>query len=241
MYLCCSLGQDHVRAAMTCIRFFTHGASSYLQLGEQQVRHSCCVLSCYVGNKKINKSFHAGVGEVKPVCYLDCSAGWSEPKSTWGRTCRSSRVVVVEGESQVKSTHSGRWCHPVMCPGHLRKINYFGIWSVTFLLFYEIANLSFQIFFIRHMNTIELQLEVTRFLHRCETAASSKAPQTSTPSSKSTGSSSPPTLFGGSPMKVEVACKVMFHSWFCWCTSVLLKCPTTSLQVLFYWIQVVDE
>ncbi|KAM7376287.1 hypothetical protein PAMP_006030 [Pampus punctatissimus] len=61
----------------------------------------------------------------------------------------------------------------------------------------------------RHMNTIELQLEVTRFLHRCETAGSSKAPQTGTPSFKSTGSSSPPTLFGGSPMKVEVACKVM--------------------------------
>lgn len=60
------------------------------------------------------------------------------------------------------------------------------------------------------MNTIELQLEVTRFLHRCETAASSKAPQTSTPSLKSSGSNSPPTLFGGSPMKVEVACKVRF-------------------------------
>lgn len=30
------LSQDHVRAAMTCIRFFTHGAQSYLQLGEQQ-------------------------------------------------------------------------------------------------------------------------------------------------------------------------------------------------------------
>lgn len=28
--------QDHVRAAMTCIRFFSHGAQSYLQLGEQQ-------------------------------------------------------------------------------------------------------------------------------------------------------------------------------------------------------------
>lgn len=28
--------QDHVRAAMTCIRFFTYGALSYVQLGEQQ-------------------------------------------------------------------------------------------------------------------------------------------------------------------------------------------------------------
>lgn len=26
-----------MRAAMTCIRFFTHGATSYIQLGEQQV------------------------------------------------------------------------------------------------------------------------------------------------------------------------------------------------------------
>lgn len=56
----------------------------------------------------------------------------------------------------------------------------------------------------RHMNTIELQLEVTRFLHRCENAAASKASQTN-PSAPS----SLPTLFGGSPMKVEVACKVM--------------------------------
>lgn len=32
-----SIAQDHVRAAMTCIRFFTHGATSYIQLGEQQV------------------------------------------------------------------------------------------------------------------------------------------------------------------------------------------------------------
>lgn len=64
---------------------------------------------------------------------------------------------------------------------------------------------------LRHMNTIELQLEVTRFLHRCEGAASSSSLQTSAPPSKSVGSSSPPTLFGGSAMKVEVACKVT--SW----------------------------
>uniref|UniRef100_A0A3B3CS37 Zinc finger FYVE domain-containing protein 26 n=1 Tax=Oryzias melastigma TaxID=30732 RepID=A0A3B3CS37_ORYME len=57
----------------------------------------------------------------------------------------------------------------------------------------------------RHVNTIELQLEVTRFLHRCESAASSK----STPTGATKPSASPPTLFGGTPMKVEVACKVM--------------------------------
>lgn len=32
----CVCIQDHVRAAMTCIRFFTHKAHSYVQLGEQQ-------------------------------------------------------------------------------------------------------------------------------------------------------------------------------------------------------------
>lgn len=54
------------------------------------------------------------------------------------------------------------------------------------------------------MNTIELQLEVTRFLHRCETAAV----QAGAPHTKAAGSSSPPTLFSGSAVKVEVACKV---------------------------------
>lgn len=55
------------------------------------------------------------------------------------------------------------------------------------------------------MNTIELQLEVTRFLHRCEAvAASSGASQAGRPA----GSGSPPTLFGGNNVKMEVACKV---------------------------------
>lgn len=60
------------------------------------------------------------------------------------------------------------------------------------------------------MNTIELQLEVTRFLHRCEKAASSTAPP-----SRAGGASPPPTLFGGSAVKVEVACKVT--SWLAPC------------------------
>ena len=60
------------------------------------------------------------------------------------------------------------------------------------------------------MNTIELQLEVTRFLHRCESATAPRAPQTS---AGAPGTSSPPTLFGGGPMKVEVACKVKFWFW----------------------------
>lgn len=136
------------------------------------------------------------------------SAGWSEPKSTWGRTCRSNRVGVV-GRESLRSTHSGRWCHQVTCPGYLIypyfiEAGWKSIYTLAYLSIWPLF------IFIRHMNTIELQLEVTRFLHRCETAASSKAPQTSTPSLKSSGSNSPPTLFGGSPMKVEVACKVRF-------------------------------
>ncbi|XP_040916541.1 zinc finger FYVE domain-containing protein 26 isoform X2 [Toxotes jaculatrix] len=130
---------DHVRAAMTCIRFFTYGATSYLQLGEQQ--------RWLVRAKEHLKT------------YLQEQQG----RGTGRRKSQANSFRKMMSSSDVS----------------------------------------------RHMNTIELQLEVTRFLHRCETAASSKAPQTSTPSSKSSGSSSPPTLFGGSPMKVEVACKVM--------------------------------
>lgn len=62
------------------------------------------------------------------------------------------------------------------------------------------------------MNTIQLQLEVTRFLHRCEGAASSNCLQSGAPPSKPVGPSSPPTLFGGSAVKVEVACKVRSRS-----------------------------
>uniref|UniRef100_H3BXK2 Zinc finger FYVE domain-containing protein 26 n=1 Tax=Tetraodon nigroviridis TaxID=99883 RepID=H3BXK2_TETNG len=125
---------DHVRAAMTCIRFFTHGASSYLQLGEQQ--------RWLVRAKDHLKT------------YLQEQQGRSG-----GR--RRSQV------NSFRKTMSS-------------------------------SDVS------RHMNTIELQLEVTRFLHRCEGAASSSSLQTSAPPSNS-----PPTLFGGSAMKVEVACKVM--------------------------------
>ncbi|XP_034530705.1 zinc finger FYVE domain-containing protein 26 [Notolabrus celidotus] len=130
---------DHVRAAMTCIRFFTHGASSYLQLGEQQ-------------RWLVRAKEHLRT-------YL---------QEQQGRGAGRRRSQVNSFRKMMSSSDVSR-----------------------------------------HMNTIELQLEVTRFLHRCETAGSSKAPQNSTPSSKSPGASSPPTLFGGSPVKVEVACKVM--------------------------------
>jgi len=50
----------------------------------------------------------------------------------------------------------------------------------------------------RHINTVDLQMEVTKFLHQCE---SSGTPQM-------TGSSLP-TLFGNNNMKMDVACKVL--------------------------------
>ncbi|XP_024130107.1 zinc finger FYVE domain-containing protein 26 isoform X3 [Oryzias melastigma] len=126
---------DHVRAAMTCIRFFTHGAASYVQLGEQQ--------RWLVKAKEHLKA------------YL---------QEQQGRGAGRKRSSVISFRKTMSSSDVSR-----------------------------------------HVNTIELQLEVTRFLHRCESAASSK----STPTGATKPSASPPTLFGGTPMKVEVACKVM--------------------------------
>ncbi|XP_031436154.1 zinc finger FYVE domain-containing protein 26 isoform X2 [Clupea harengus] len=129
---------DHVRAAMTCIRFFTHGAQSYLQLGEQQ--------RWLVRAKEHLKT------------YLQEQQG--------------------RGAGRKKSLSS------------------------SFRKKMSASDVS------RHMNTIELQLEVTRFLHRCATSSPSKP--TGTPTPTSTGkTSAPPTLFGGGPMKIDVACKVM--------------------------------
>uniref|UniRef100_A0A671QY69 Zinc finger FYVE domain-containing protein 26 n=1 Tax=Sinocyclocheilus anshuiensis TaxID=1608454 RepID=A0A671QY69_9TELE len=121
---------DHIRAAMTCIRFFSHGAQSYLQLGEQQ--------------------------------------RWLI------RAKEHLRTYLQEQQSRRKS-HSSSF----------RK---------------KMSSTDVS----RHMHTIELQLEVTRFLHRCESSPSRTAVGPAL-----TGNSAPPTLFGNSPMKVDVACKVM--------------------------------
>ncbi|KAM6912964.1 zinc finger FYVE domain-containing protein 26 [Xenentodon cancila] len=130
---------DHVRAAMTCIRFFTHGATSYLHLGEQQ--------------------------------------RWLVRAKEHLRTYLQEQ----QGRAAVRRRSSVNSFRKMMSSSDVS----------------------------RHMNTIELQLEVTRFLHRCESATASKAPQNTTLPSKSSGPGSPPTLFGGSPMKIEVACKTM--------------------------------
>ncbi|XP_030626827.1 zinc finger FYVE domain-containing protein 26 [Chanos chanos] len=126
---------DHVRAAMTCIRFFTHGAQSYLQLGDQQ--------------------------------------RWLVRAKEHLRTYLQEQQS--RGAARKKSSTSA-----------FRK-------KMTSS---EVS---------RHINTIELQLEVTRFLHRCESSSPSKTAVTPT----ATSTTSPPTLFLNSAMKVDVACKVM--------------------------------
>ncbi|CAN9501956.1 unnamed protein product [Ophioblennius macclurei] len=128
---------DHVRAAMTCIRFFTHGADSYLQLGEQQR---------WLARAKEHLK-----------TYLQEQQG----RSGGGGSRRRSQV------NSFRKTMSS-------------------------------SDVS------RHVTTIELQLEATRFLHRCEKA--NKVPPGAAPPSRP---SAPPTLFGGSQMKMEVACRVM--------------------------------
>ncbi|XP_062434046.1 zinc finger FYVE domain-containing protein 26 [Rhea pennata] len=120
--------KDHVRAAMTCIRFFTHGAKSYTELGGRQ---------------------------------------------TWLLKIKDHLKVYL----QEVSRSSGR-----------KKMVF------TFRKKMSATDVS------RHINTVELQMEVTKFLHRCE---SSGTPQMT--------DSSLPTLFGNNNMKMDVACKVMLE------------------------------
>uniref|UniRef100_A0A2K6GRH0 Zinc finger FYVE-type containing 26 n=1 Tax=Propithecus coquereli TaxID=379532 RepID=A0A2K6GRH0_PROCO len=117
--------KDQVRAAMTCIRFFSHKAKSYTELGE---------------------------------------------KLSWLLKAKDHLKIYL----QENSRSSGR-----------RKTTFFRKKMTA-------ADVS------RHMNTLQLQMEVTRFLHRCESAGTSQI--TTLPL---------PTLFGNNHMKMDVACKVM--------------------------------
>ncbi|KAG2457601.1 ZFY26 protein, partial [Polypterus senegalus] len=117
--------KDHVRAAMTCIRFFTYKAESYVDLGENQ---------------------------------------------KW----------LVKAKDHLKT-----YLHECSSRGSARRKS-----SSSFRKKMSSTDVS------RHVNTIELQIEVTKFLQRCE----------STGVSKGTGST-PANLFGNSHMKMEVACK----------------------------------
>ncbi|XP_015206656.2 zinc finger FYVE domain-containing protein 26 isoform X1 [Lepisosteus oculatus] len=119
--------KDHVRAAMTCIRFFTHKAESYVDLGEKQ---------------------------------------------KW----------LIKAKDHLKTylqEHQGRSSARRKSPSTFRK---------------KMSSTDMS----RHINTIELQIEVTKFLQRCESSGTSRI--TSLP---------PATLFGNSLMKEDVACKVM--------------------------------
>uniref|UniRef100_A0A5F9C604 Zinc finger FYVE domain-containing protein 26 n=1 Tax=Oryctolagus cuniculus TaxID=9986 RepID=A0A5F9C604_RABIT len=117
--------KDQVRAAMTCIRFFSHKAKSYTELGEK--------LSWLLKAKDHLK-----------IYLQETSRGPGRKKTTFFRKKMTA------------------------------------------------ADVS------RHMNTLQLQMEVTRFLHRCESAGTSEV--TTWPL---------PTLFGNNHMKMDVACKVM--------------------------------
>ncbi|XP_064148696.1 zinc finger FYVE domain-containing protein 26 isoform X2 [Loxodonta africana] len=117
--------KDQVRAAMTCIRFFSHKANSYTELGEK--------LSWLLKAKDHLKTY-----------LQETSRSTGRKKTTLFRKKMTA------------------------------------------------ADVS------RHMNTLQLQMEVTRFLHRCESAGTSQV--TTLPL---------PTLFGNNHMKMDVACKVM--------------------------------
>ncbi|KAM6201009.1 zinc finger FYVE domain-containing protein 26 isoform 2-T2 [Rhynchocyon petersi] len=117
--------KDQVRAAMTCIRFFSLKANTYTELGE---------------------------------------------KLPWLLKAKDHLKIYL----QETSRSSGR-----------KK-------STLFRKKMSAADVS------RHMNTLQLQMEVTRFLHRCESAGTSQV--TTLPL---------PTLFGNNHMKMDVACKVM--------------------------------
>ncbi|XP_066244143.1 zinc finger FYVE domain-containing protein 26 [Saccopteryx leptura] len=117
--------KDQVRAAMTCIWFFSHKAKTYTDLGE---------------------------------------------KLPW--------LLKAKDHLKIYLQETSRSSRKKKSPFFRKKMT--------------AADVS------RHMNTLQLQMEVTRFLHRCESAGTSQI--TTLPL---------PTLFGNNHMKVDVACKVM--------------------------------
>ncbi|XP_060119541.1 zinc finger FYVE domain-containing protein 26-like [Heteronotia binoei] len=120
--------KDQVRAAMTSIRFFTHKAKSYTELGARQ---------------------------------------------KWLLKVKDHLKVYLQEVSRT----SGR--KKVQC---------------TFRKKMSAPDVS------RHLSTVELQMEVTKFLHQCEKLSGLPASEIAVP-----------TLFGNNHMKMEVACKVMLE------------------------------
>ncbi|XP_077178608.1 zinc finger FYVE domain-containing protein 26 isoform X2 [Paroedura picta] len=120
--------KDQVRAAMTCIRFFTHKAQSYTELGGRQ---------------------------------------------KWLLKVKDHLKVYLQEVSRT----SGR--KKVQC---------------IFRKKMSVPDVS------RHLSTVELQMEVTKFLYQCEKLSGLPASVMTVP-----------TLFGNNQMKMEVACKVMLE------------------------------
>ncbi|KAG8454771.1 hypothetical protein GDO86_001117, partial [Hymenochirus boettgeri] len=118
--------KDHVRAAMTCIRFFTYKAKNYRELGDNQ---------------------------------------------TW----------LVKSKDHLKIS-----LQEVSRGNHKRKS------FDTFRKKLSTSDIS------RHINTVELQMAITKFLQRCESSGTSQVHD-----------KPPPTLFGGGAMIVDVACRVI--------------------------------
>ncbi|KAM4690950.1 zinc finger FYVE domain-containing protein 26 [Rhinophrynus dorsalis] len=118
--------KDHVRAAMTCIRFFSYKAKSYRDLGDNQ--------------KWLTKS-----KDHLKICLQELSRGNNKRKSfdTFRKKMSNSDIS-------------------------------------------------------RHINTVELQMDITKFLQRCESSGTSQILD-----------KPPPTLFGNSGMIIDVACRVI--------------------------------
>ncbi|XP_040267483.1 zinc finger FYVE domain-containing protein 26 isoform X2 [Bufo bufo] len=117
--------KDHVRAAMTCIRFFSHKAKSYRDLGNNQ---------------------------------------------TWLVKSKEHLKIYLQEVSRSNRRKS----------------------FDTFRKKMSATDVS------RHINTVELQMEITKFLQRCESLRTAQVYD-----------KPPPTLFGNSAMMIDVASSVI--------------------------------
>ncbi|KAG9480868.1 hypothetical protein GDO78_010245 [Eleutherodactylus coqui] len=117
--------KDHVRAAMTCIRFFSHKAKNYRDLGNNQ---------------------------------------------TWLVKSKEHLKIYLQEVSRSSKRKS----------------------FDTFRKKMTASDVS------RHINTVELQMEITKFLQRCESLQTGQL-----------FDQPPPTLFGNGAMMIDAACRVI--------------------------------
>ncbi|XP_078590684.1 zinc finger FYVE domain-containing protein 26-like isoform X2 [Branchiostoma floridae x Branchiostoma japonicum] len=146
--------KDYVRAAMTCIRFFSARASTYTELFDRlhhlasAKQHLTNVLEEQHSDSMGSKT----AGGHSPVL-TGRSAGWGEDSKEPSMKMAMSRP----------------------------ELN-------------------------RHINTITLQTDVTKFLHRCVTLSQKGAPSVA---GEVASPGSLPSLFGNNKIKSEVACMVL--------------------------------